>query len=186
LPPTLPECEGWVDRDRLHGFNGRSRKPQIALAQSYGLHDYAQPAGGCCFLTNEQYTVKITDLWKSRGRRDYELDDIMLLKVGRHIRPRPHFKLIVGREEGENKFLEGYKNRYTAFRSTSHSGPLALLDGTADEADLHLSARLVARFGKGRDAPLVSVEVTGPGHQPRSLEVPPLCQEEIPGEWYIA
>lgn len=186
LPPTLPEREGWVDRARLHDFNGRSRKPQIALARSYGLHDYAQPAGGCCFLTNEQYAVKITDLWKSRGRRDYELDDIMLLKVGRHIRPRPHFKLIVGREEGENKFLEGYKNRYTAFRSTSHSGPLALLDGTADEADLHLSARLVARFGKGRDAASVSVEVTGPGHQPRRLEVSPLGQEDIPGEWYIA
>lgn len=138
------------------------------------------------FLTNEQYTVKITDLWKSRGRRDYELDDIMLLKVGRHIRPRPHFKLIVGREEGENKFLEGYKNRYTAFRSTSHSGPLALLDGTADEADLHLSARLVARYGKER-----SPSGQHGGHPSRAISraafvVPPLCQEEIPGEWYIA
>ena len=185
LAPTLPEREGWVDRDRLHDFNGRSRKPQIALAEHYGLHDYAQPAGGCCFLTNEQYAVKIKDLWRSRGRRDYELDDIMLLKIGRHIRPRPHFKLIVGREEGENKFLEGYKNRYTAFRATSHSGPLALLDGAADEDDLQLAARLVARYGKGKDAGQVSVEISGMGQPPRIIEVRPLGQDEFRSEWYL-
>ncbi|HEY5719220.1 MAG TPA: tRNA (5-methylaminomethyl-2-thiouridylate)-methyltransferase, partial [Gammaproteobacteria bacterium] len=32
LPPTLPERAGWVDRERLHGFTGRSRKPQVELA----------------------------------------------------------------------------------------------------------------------------------------------------------
>ena len=100
LPPTLPEREGWLDREKLHDFHGRSRKPQIALAAHYGFEDYAQPAGGCCFLTNPQYSVKLQDLWSSRGERNYELDDIMLLKVGRHLRPRAHFKLIVAREEG--------------------------------------------------------------------------------------
>jgi tRNA U34 2-thiouridine synthase MnmA/TrmU len=185
LAPTLPEREGWVDRERLYDFNGRSRKPQIELAGNYGLHDYAQPAGGCCFLTNEQYSLKIMDLWRTRGRRDYEFDDIMLLKIGRHIRPRPHFKLIVGREEGENKFLEGYKNRYTAFRTISHSGPLALLDGTADEDDLQLAARLIARYGKGKDAAQVCVEISSNGCQPRLLEVSPLSPDEIPSEWYI-
>jgi tRNA U34 2-thiouridine synthase MnmA/TrmU len=185
LAPTLPEREGWVDRERLYDFNGRSRKPQIELAENYGLHDYAQPAGGCCFLTNEQYSLKIMDLWRTRGRRDYEFDDIMLLKIGRHIRPRPHFKLIVGREEGENKFLEGYKNRYTAFRTISHSGPLALLDGTANEDDLQLAARLIARYGKGKDAARVSVEISGNGCEPRTLEVCPLSPDEIPSEWYI-
>jgi len=185
LAPTVPEREGWVDRNRLHDFNGRSRKPQITLAVHYGLHDYAQPAGGCCFLTNEQYSVKITDLWQSRGHRDYELDDIILLKIGRHIRPRPHFKLIVGREDGENKFLEGYKNRYTAFRASSHSGPLALLDGTANEDDLQLAARLVARYGKGKDAGQVSVEISGLGQPPRTIEVRPLSPDEIRSDWYI-
>ena len=32
LPATLAETEGWLDREKLYGFNGRSRKPQIALA----------------------------------------------------------------------------------------------------------------------------------------------------------
>jgi tRNA-specific 2-thiouridylase len=87
LPPTLPEREGWVDRERLYGFTGRSRKPLIALAAQFGFEDYAQPAGGCCFLTDPNCTIKLRDLWPCRDRRLYELDDIMLLKVGRHIRP---------------------------------------------------------------------------------------------------
>jgi tRNA-uridine 2-sulfurtransferase len=185
LPPTLPEREGWVDREALHGFSGRSRKPQMALAAHYGLTDYAQPAGGCCFLTHEAYSVKLADLWRARGRRAYELDDIMLLKVGRHLRPRPHFKLIVAREEGESRFLEGYRRQYTHLTTVSHGGPLALLDGEADEADLAFAARLVARFSQGRDAERVRVEVTPLGQPPRSLEVAPLTTDEIPGEWYL-
>ena len=98
LPATKPELEGWVDRERLYGFSGRSRKPQIALARRLGIQEWAQPAGGCCFLTDANYTVKLQDLWASRQQRQYELDDILLLKVGRHIRPRPHFKLIVARD----------------------------------------------------------------------------------------
>ena len=31
LPPTLPEREGWVQREKLLGLNGRNRKPQILV-----------------------------------------------------------------------------------------------------------------------------------------------------------
>ena len=67
LPQTLPERMGWVDRNRLYGFSGRSRKPQMALAERFGFEDYAQPAGGCCFLTDESYAVKLRDLWQAHG-----------------------------------------------------------------------------------------------------------------------
>ena len=93
LPPTLPEREGWVNRDELYDFHGRNRKPQIDLAHKFGFEDWAQPAGGCCFLTDEQYSTKLVDMWQARGSRDYELDDIMLLKVGRHLRPKPNFQV---------------------------------------------------------------------------------------------
>ena len=185
LPPTLPEREGWVDRAALHGFSGRSRKPQMALAEHYGFQDYAQPAGGCCFLTNEQYSVKLADLWRNRGTKYYELDDIMLLKVGRHLRPRAHFKLIVGREEGENRFLEGYRKRFTHLRTLSHGGPLVLLDGTADGEDLELAARLTARFSQGRNADQVTVEVTGTDGHTQVLAVPPMAPEAVRREWYL-
>jgi tRNA U34 2-thiouridine synthase MnmA/TrmU len=185
LPETLPEREGWVDRDKLLDFNGRSRKPQMRLAAHYGFTDYAQPAGGCCFLTNEQYSHKLADLWATRGSKQYELDDIMLLKVGRHLRPRPHFKLIVGRDEGENNFLNGYRKRFTHLYATSHEGPLVLIDGAAGDADIELAARLTARFGKGRDAQEVEIAVTDVAGNTRHLRVAPLPANELPAEWYL-
>jgi hypothetical protein len=185
LPVTLPEREGWLDRDRLYAFNGRSRKPQMALAGEFGFTDYAQPAGGCCFLTDRQYSVKLADLWQSRGRRDYELDDIMLLKVGRHLRPRPGFKIIVGREEGENRFLEGYRKRFVHLLPVSHTGPLVLLDGELGSGDLELAARLTARFSKGRDAASVTVQAGDPDGSVQTFDVVPMPSEDIPADWYL-
>lgn len=185
LPPTLPEREGWVERERLHDFTGRSRKPQMALAAGFGIEDYAQPAGGCCFLTDRQYSSKLADLWASRGKRDYELDDIMLLKVGRHLRPRPHFKLIVGREAGENNFLQGYCGQFVHLRTVSHLGPLALVDGDPSEEDLELAARLTARFSQGREAERVEVEVAGGGRPARRLSVAPMPAPDVPSDWYV-
>jgi len=70
LPPTLPEREGWVDREKLLDLTGRGRKPQIALAEKFEFNGYAQPAGGCCVLTDESYTDKLSDLWHSRGEKN--------------------------------------------------------------------------------------------------------------------
>ncbi len=185
LPPTLPEREGWVDRENLYDFSGRTRKPQMALARKFAIRDYAQPSGGCCFLTDANYSAKLRDLWRSRNLRDYELDDIMLLKVGRHLRPRPEFKLIVGREEGENNFLEGYRRQFVHIHPLSHPGPLVLLDGEVDEEGLHLAARIAARFSKGREAESVTVTITGLDGVSREVPVTPLPAEEIPREWYV-
>ena len=185
LPQTLPEREGWVSREALHDFHGRSRKPQMALAERFGFSEYAQPAGGCCFLTNRQYTVKLKDLWESRGRRDYEIDDIMLLKVGRHLRPRPHFKLIIAREDGENRFLSGYRRAYTHLQPVSHGGPLTLVDGDVGEEDLVLAARLTARYSQGRDADFVDVEAVARDGTSRRLRVSPYPAAEIPEAWHI-
>ncbi|HHC71926.1 MAG TPA: tRNA (5-methylaminomethyl-2-thiouridylate)-methyltransferase [Thiotrichales bacterium] len=185
LPPTLPEREGWVDRERLYDFSGRTRKPQMALARKFGIEGYAQPAGGCCFLTDAAYSAKLVDLWQARGDREYELDDIMLLKVGRHVRPRPHFKLIVAREEGEVRFLEGYRNRFVSLRTTSHPGPLALVDGRLEEGDEALAAAIVARYSKGVRDPRVTVEVRQPDGESREIEVEPLSPERIPEGWHV-
>jgi len=185
LPPTRPEREGWVERERLFGFSGRSRKPQMALAQEYGFDDYAQPAGGCCFLTNPQYAVKLTDLWRSRCDRVYDLDDIVLLKVGRHIRPQPDFKVIIAREEGEGRFLTGFRKRFISIRTLSHGGPEALIDGVVTDSDIELAARLVARYGQGRDCESVRLEVRALSGSTRELEVRPFAPQEIPKAWIL-
>jgi len=186
LPETKPEREGWIKRENLYDFSGRSRKPQMALANQFGFTEYAQPAGGCCFLTDVSYSKKLSDLWQSRGSRQYELDDIMLLKVGRHLRPRQHFKVIIAREEGESRFLEGYRKQFISIHPTSHGGPLALIDGETDGNDLQLAAQLVARYSQGRDADSVEVMVHFPGSdKSESLSVTPLLHSNIPQEWHI-
>lgn len=185
LPATLPEREGWVDRDQLFDFSGRSRKPQIALAQQFKINDYAQPAGGCCFLTNEHYSSKLSDLWQHRGHKDYELDDVMLLKVGRHLRPNERFKVIVGREEGENNFLSGYRHQFIHLIPRSHTGPLVLIDGDPCAEDIEVAARLTARFSSGRDAPQVTIEINHTSGSTQQLDVVPLPADDIPKAWYI-
>ena len=185
LPETLPEREGWVEREKLHDFSGRSRKPQLALAKSFGFREWATPAGGCCFLTDAHYSSRLADLWQSRGSRDYEMDDIMLLKVGRHIRPAKHFKLILAREEGEGKFLQGYKRQYPTLKVTSHGGPFALIDGVISEEELREAAAIVARYSQGKSANEVILEYVDTDGQARDLHVKPMSPEEMPTEWIL-
>ncbi|MET0093865.1 MAG: tRNA (5-methylaminomethyl-2-thiouridylate)-methyltransferase [Sedimenticola sp.] len=185
LPETLPEREGWVDREKLYDFSGRTRKPQMALAKAFGIEDYAQPAGGCCFLTDAQYSKKLADLWQARGHKTYEMDDIMLLKVGRHLRPRPNFKVIISREEGEGNFLQGYRKQFISLKTTSHPGPLALIDGEVSDEDIELAARLVARYSQGKSADSVDLELTDREGNSRKLSVKPMPPYEIPQEWVL-
>jgi tRNA U34 2-thiouridine synthase MnmA/TrmU len=186
LPATLPEREGWVDREKLHEFSGRSRKPQMALAAEFGFTDYVQPAGGCCFLTDASYSAKLVDLWQARdNNKQYDLDDVMLLKIGRHIRPRANFKMIVAREEGEGRFLQGYKNEFISMYCTSHVGPLVLIDGAPSAEDLYLAAGITARYGQGRDAEQVDVAIISKDGAERSIQVKPLLAAEIPAEWFV-
>lgn len=185
LPETLPEREGWVDREGLYDFSGRSRKPQFALAAEFGFEDFAQPAGGCCFLTDEQYSVKLADLWRARGEKQYEMDDIMLLKVGRHIRPAPHFKVIVSREEGEGKFMQGYRKQYPHLKTTSHGGPLALIDGQVTDEEIELAARIVARYSQGKHEEQVELEFTDLEGNTRAMAVKPMAPHEVDKSWIL-
>ncbi len=185
LPPTLAEREGWVDRDKLGDISGRSRKTQIQLAKQYGFEDYSQPAGGCCFLTDPNYAAKMRDLWRGRGKKQYDFDDIMLLKVGRHLRPKPHYKLIVARDDGENNFLRGYRKKFTHLQIVDHPGPVTLVDGEANVEELALAARITARFGKGRGASAVKARIQRCDGTEFLLSVSPLRKDQIPPAWYV-
>ncbi|MEK7798850.1 MAG: hypothetical protein AAB297_03390, partial [Acidobacteriota bacterium] len=61
LPPSMPEQLGWVDRSRLLGISGRSRKDQMALSATWGIGDYPQPSGGCCYLADENFARRFHD-----------------------------------------------------------------------------------------------------------------------------
>jgi predicted ribosome quality control (RQC) complex YloA/Tae2 family protein len=107
----------------------------------------------------------------------------MMLKVGRHIRPNKRFKLIVAREEGEVKFMEGYRNQYSNLYPTSCNGPLALIDGKPNQEDLKTAARVIARYSQGRSESSVNVEVRLESGVQQQFSVEPLS--EIPQEWFV-
>ena len=108
-----------------------------------------------------------------------------MLKMGRHIRPAPHYKLIVSREEGENNFLMGYKKQYPSIKITSHSGPLTLIDGTPSDEDLIYAAKIAGRFSKGRMEDEMTVEITKPGGVTTTHTIKPMRPEEVDQKWYI-
>ena len=186
LPATLPEREGWLDRDKMYDFNGRTRKPQMALAEQYGFTDYAQPAGGCCMLTDENYAVKLKDMWANRPTRAYELDDIIMLKMGRHFRLAPYLKIIIGREEGENNFMQGYKNQFVSIFPTSHPGALCLIDGEfKSDEEFKQVLGLVARYSQGKNAPEVTLTVRQMDGTEAEHSITPMALDEIKKEWII-
>ena len=185
LEPTLPELEGWLDREKLGKLSGRSRKPQFAMAKDFGFEDFAQPAGGCCFLTDKFYSAKLVDLWQAHGHKEYEFDDIMLLKVGRHIRPAPHFKIIIARDEGEGRFMQGYRKEFISVNPDSHRGSLALIDGTPTSEDLELVARIVARYGQGKNEEIVTMTIAQKNGDKHNLTVTPFHDDAQLATWQV-
>jgi hypothetical protein len=102
LEPTLPERLGIVDREKLYGFNGRSRRELIELAKSYGIENPPTPSTGC-LLTEPDFAVKVRDIF--HHNESYEKWDFETLKVGRHFRLSKETKIILGRNQEENQRL---------------------------------------------------------------------------------
>lgn len=158
LPPTRAEEEGLIDREKLLAISGRGRKEQMALARELGIGQYPQPAGGCCYLTDEAFARKFFDILDNRPDRRIEKEEIPLLATGRHFRLSPNAKLVVGRTEGENLQLERYAQGRYRVAAKGVTGPVALVEGEPTWEEMVLASQIVARYGKGRTAPQVTVE----------------------------
>jgi tRNA-specific 2-thiouridylase len=178
LPVTIPEREGWVDRERLLNISGRSRKPQIELADHYGIHDYPCPAGGC-LLTDPGFAKRMRDLMIHDP--NFSLNDVHLLKMGRHFRLSDALKLVVGRSDEENQKIRTYAQREDILLKVfSFPGPLSLLRGRLDEGDIEKAAAITAHYSKAKD--LGKVEVTYKGvdeSHDQSLSISPISRGEI-------
>jgi tRNA U34 2-thiouridine synthase MnmA/TrmU len=178
LEPTLAEREGWIDREKLCAFHGRSRKPQIELAAGFGLTEYMQPAGGCCFLTDEAYSRKLRDLVDHMGEERLSMDDVYVLGVGRHFRLSPQLRIVVGRDEVENAFLEYYSKTHWSARATDCTGPTAIVMGEMDEPRAATVAAVVARYCKARDQASVRVEFRR-NDESRTIDAAPLADAAL-------
>ncbi len=149
LPPTKPEREGWVDREKLLGISGRDRKPQLALAKKFGFEDFATPGGGC-LLTIESFAVKIKDYLKfDKEMRDI---DVKWLKLGRHLRLPDGAKMIIGRDESDNNALLAHPNdKFDQIKFDDRDdivGAVSFISKNASKADKELAAKLALAYTK--------------------------------------
>ena len=162
LPPTVPERDGLIDRDRLYGFNGSSRKALIALGRQLGLRDIPQPSTGCA-LTEVTFAPRVRDLIKSHPtatRWDFEL-----LNVGRHVRFDAKTKAVAGRNERENSLLRGFFQRADApepalLQPENFRGPYVIVVGNVRREAIELAAGFLLRFARRRDPKEAQVRLT--------------------------
>ncbi|MHC4606366.1 MAG: tRNA 4-thiouridine(8) synthase ThiI [Planctomycetota bacterium] len=161
LDPTRAEEEGLVDRERLLDIGGRGRTRQYELAERFGIEDIPQPAGGC-LLTEAGFAAKLAELWERDPGAG--LDEVALLRAGRHFRTPGGSRIVVGRNEGDNERIVALARAADAvLRLRDHIGPVTLVRGACTDADLRLAAALTARYGDapGGEPVPVGVELGG-------------------------
>jgi tRNA U34 2-thiouridine synthase MnmA/TrmU len=186
LPVTIPEQEGWVDREQLYDFHGRSRRDQqMKLADELGIREYPQPAGGCCFLTDHNYARRLQDLFEHGGKEGLTFDDIVVLKVGRHFRLPDGAKVVIGRNQEENDFLTRFVTGRCVLEVPDYPSPLTLLEGDITENDLRTAAGMTAGYSDGSSEEEVDVRYSGYGKNGEGiLRVSPLPPDRA-RDWLI-
>lgn len=179
LEPTEMELSGLVDREKLLKISGRSRKPQMELAEKWGIKDYPSPAGGCR-LTEPNYASRLKEVLTRQG--DASPVEIELLRYGRHFLLPSGTKLIVSRTGEEGEIIKSLltKEDDTVFLTASHVGAMGVIHGEVKDGDEALAAKLTARYSKGKDADEVEVKFGAFGTKFTGLiKVKPATEEEI-------
>ena len=127
LPLTDAETQGLVKREKLGDIKGRSRRGQLQLAKKYDIADPPNAAGGC-LLTDPAFSKRVRDLYDHSKDTLPDMNDVELLKIGRHFRLSENTKLIVGRNKMENEVLESLKlDDDIIIEVSNHVGPTCLL-----------------------------------------------------------
>lgn len=155
--PTIPEIEGWVDREKLLAIQGRSRKEQMELAEELDVKNYPCPAGGC-LLTELSFVPKIRDVFDHSD--ELNLRDFRLLKMGRHFRIGERTKVIVGRNEAENDVLErNVHGDEPQLRWVEGSSPLAIVTGATTPELATVAAQVLLRYTKAEPGATATISV---------------------------
>ena len=142
--PSLAEIQGWVKRDRLLNFNGRKRNAQMRLAGDLGILKYLTPAGGC-LLTDPSFSKKLKELL---AHNELDLNNLELLKVGRHFRIGEKTRLVLGRNENENNliFKLAKPGDYLLSPERDLAGPTCLIRGLVTVELINLASQITSAY----------------------------------------
>ena len=181
LAETIPEKEGLVDRNKLLDISGRSRKRQMELAAKMEIKDYPSPAGGCK-LTEPAFSKRLRDLF-TQGV--FSLEDIEILKLGRHFRLSKDIKLVVGRNKEENEQLQNiFQDGDLLFKAKNLKGPVSLLKGgsKANNELIDKSCQITARYCDRNEEENEEVNINYYNKSKelvRTMKVKPLTEDEL-------
>jgi len=149
LDPTEPEKRGWVDRSTLFAIAGRGRHLQLELARRWGLTHHQSPGGGC-LLTDAHFSNKLRDLFEHRAEDATTVEDVALLRIGRHFRIGPDLKIVIGRDREENAALTRYQSAERfCVEPVDFNAPTALVCGNRDETSLRIAGELIGAHARG-------------------------------------
>jgi hypothetical protein len=178
LEPTIPEKKELINREKLYAISGRSRKPQIALAKQLRITNYPNPAGGC-LLTDPGFSQRLRDLMKYKP--DFNLDDIKLLKVGRHLRISDKAKLVIGRDQEDNIRLSGLvRDNDILIDAQTIPGPISLIRGQVKDGEIEQAAAITAGYSKSKNLSKVKLSFSiGMGGNPQPIEVTPIPMNRV-------
>jgi tRNA U34 2-thiouridine synthase MnmA/TrmU len=144
LPKTEPEKNGLIKRENLGMIRGRSRKPQLELAKKFGIEDPPN-AGGGCLLTDPAFSLRAKDLFEHKETPT--INDIDLLKVGRHFRFDQKIKFVVGRKKEENEIIKSLAlSNDVLFEARDHMGPISILRGDGLDRFEKFAAEITLRY----------------------------------------
>ncbi|MBI4405274.1 MAG: hypothetical protein HY537_14015 [Deltaproteobacteria bacterium] len=148
MEPTLPELKGWIDREKLLGIIGRGRHTQFELAQMLGITEYGTPGGGC-LLTDAGFSSRLRDFFEF-DNKEFRHERSALLRYGRHFRLSGQTKVIVGRDDEENKALAlRWKDAgCTYFEPQNFPGPSAIAWGKVEEQERAVVGGMILRYSK--------------------------------------
>lgn len=170
LAETIPEKEGWVKRGRLFKFSGRARRPQMELAREFGIDSYPNASGGC-LLTDPEFSGRLKDLIEHHS---LTLEDVGLLKIGRHFRLADKAKLIVGRNEEENREIEASSSfgDYLFMPNEETAGPTCLGRGEFSGGLIKLASQIACRYFDLNPGASAEIIYTHQGKSYSSQEAP--------------
>jgi tRNA U34 2-thiouridine synthase MnmA/TrmU len=163
LPPTDAEKIGLINREKMGDIKGRSRKGQLMLAKHFGISEPPNAAGGC-LLTDPSFSMRVKDILDHCDDIP-TLNDIELLKVGRHFRITHDAKFIVGRNKDENEVIKALvTDRDIIIEVKDYVGPICIL--RCKNYDYSLLIKCAAIAARYSDAPRhdhckVSITVDG-------------------------
>ncbi len=178
LEPTIPELTGLVRRERLLDLKGRSRRRQIRLAHEFGIFDYPIPGTGCMLL-DKNFAARVRD---AAEQNDLAFAETELLKYGRHFRLDSGAKVVVGRNEAENKRLEELARPDDCLcKPVDVMGPVAILRSQKKtKKDTGIAARITARYSDAPPGKATKIDCAG-----KTVSVKPYKDEDF-AAWRVS